>query len=86
MPTSTNGTTAGWVNWPNDRTWRRASRTFHMLRRGSTLTAYRCVVVLGAGLVHLAHAPRADGVQEDVRPEDEALGLAVEDALGLEAR
>ena len=40
VPTSTNGTTAGCENEPNDRTCRRARRTFHMLRRGSTFTAY----------------------------------------------
>ena len=40
VPTSTNGTTAGWENEPNERTCRRARRTFHMLRRGGTLMAY----------------------------------------------
>ena len=44
-----------------------------MLRRGSTLTAYMAVVVLRAGLVDLAHAAGADGVEQHVRPEDQAL-------------
>ena len=59
-------------------------RTFHMLRRGSTLTAYQLVVVLRLGLVHRAHAAGAQGVHQGERPEDEALGLALQQPLGLE--
>ncbi len=46
VPTSTNGTTLGWRACSKERTLRRAMRTFHMLRRGSTLTAYNWLSVL----------------------------------------
>ena len=55
-----------------------------MLRRGQHLDRVRAVVGLRSGLVHLAHAALADGVEQHVRPEDQPLRLAVEDALGLE--
>ena len=39
VPTSMNGTTDGCLHCSKSRTLRRAMRTFHMLRRGNTLTA-----------------------------------------------
>ena len=51
---------------------------------GQDLDGIVAVVVFRGGLVDLAHAAGADGVEEDVRPQHETLGLAVENAFGLE--
>ena len=44
------------------------------------------IVLLGERLVDRTHAAGADGVHQGVRPEDQALRLALQDAIGLELR
>ena len=46
-----------------------------MLRRGSTLTAYEMLSFFEAGLVDLAHAAGAEGVQQHVRARGRGPGV-----------
>ncbi len=84
VPTSTNGTTAGCWHCSKSADLAAGDADVPHAAPRQHLDGVPLVVGLGLGLVDRAHAAGAEGVHEGERPEDEALGLALQQALGLE--
>ena len=84
MPTSTNGTTAGCVELAERAHLPPCQPDVPHAAPGQHLDRVQLIVGLGRRLVYLAHAAGADGVDQDIRPEDKALRLALQNSFGLE--